>query len=342
MSDKMNCQQPAGPSLDGFLHQGEAVSSLIRDVRSGRPPHALVILGMAGTGKRTLARLLACAFLCTGEGERPCMVCKGCRRVVSGTHPDLLVPSADEKERSVKVDHLRDIIHALSMHAAEGGERVVLIENAQRMTPQAQNALLKSLEEPDEATHFILTASGESGLLSTVRSRCRVLRMPPWPADRIRSELIRRGTVEERARELAALSGGSLGLALAMEQDPSFLETREVCEATFFSLRSARDVPEAAARLKDKKDDADEILSVCEERIRQYLLYRMGAGPQPERSRSARCHESFVHASPRALENVLSAVIDARRYRVANVSWQAVSENLLYTISEEIELWQPS
>lgn len=329
-------------TLDSFLSHGESVAALIADVRAGRAPHAMALTGMPGVGKRTLARLLACAFLCVGEGKRPCMQCKGCKRVMSGAHPDLLTPSASEKERTVKVDHLREIIHALSLHATEGGDRVVLLDNAQRVTPQAQNALLKSLEEPDGATRFILTASGDAGLLSTVRSRCRVVRVPPWPREEIERELAARGASPETARELAILSGGSLGLALNMQGDPDFLQLRVLCESTFFSLRSARDVPEASAKLRDKKDDADEILSVVEQRTREYLLYRMQAGPRPVPSAETRNHDGWLQASPRALENVLAAVIDAHRYRASNVSWQAIAERLLYIISEEILLWQPS
>ena len=328
-------------TLDSFLARGEAVSALISDVRSGRAPHAIALTGMAGVGKRTLARLLACAFLCVGEGQKPCMACKGCKRALNGTHPDLLTPSAGEKERSIKVDHLREIIHALSMHAVEGGSRVVLLENAQRMTPQAQNALLKSLEEPDGSTRFILTASGDSGLLPTVRSRCRVVRVPPWPLENVQRELLARGADADQARELAVLSGGSLGLALAMREDPSFLQVRTLCESTFFSLRSARDVPAASMKLKDRRDDAGEILSVVEQRVREYLLFSMQAGPAPLPAQETKCHESWLHASPRAIENVLAAVIEANRYRESNVSWQAVAERLLYIISEEIVLWQP-
>ena len=328
-------------TLDSFLSHGESAAALIQDVRSGRAPHAIALTGMTGVGKRTLARLLACAFLCVGGGDRPCMQCKGCRRVMNGTHPDLLTPSAGEKERSIKVDHLREIIHALSLHPVEGGERVVLLENAQRMTPQAQNALLKSLEEPDGATRFILTASGDIGLLPTVRSRCRVVRMPPWPRDRIERELATRGASAAEAREIAILCGGSMGLALAMRDDPDFLKLRMLCESTFFSIRSARDVPAASMQLKDRKDDADEILSVVEQRAREYLLYSMDAGPAPVPAAETRCHDSWLHAAPRALENVLTAVIGSQRLRASNVSWQAAAERLLYIISEEIVLWQP-
>lgn len=328
-------------TLDDFLSLGDAPAALIHDARQGRAPHAILLTGMPGVGKRTLARLLACAFLCVGEGERPCMQCKGCRRVLSGAHPDLLTPSCGEKERTVKVDHLREIIHALSMHPTENAGRVVLLENAQRMTVQAQNALLKSLEEPDEDTRFILTASGDAGLLSTVRSRCRAVRVPPWPRGRIERVLTARGASPDQARELAILCGGSLGQAVAMQEDKDFWKLRTLCEATFFSLRSARDVPEASARLKEKRDDADELLSALEQRVREYLLCSCGAGPEPAATADTRSHESWLHASPLQLERVLSAVIDARRYRESNVSWQAIAERLLYIISEEIILWQP-
>ena len=106
-------------SLDDFAAQSEGLATLIEDVRSGRVSHAVLLTGTVGTGKRTLARLLACYFLCTSSTQRPCMQCKGCRRVMNGTHPDLLMPTCSEKERSVKVEHLREIIHALSMHSVE-------------------------------------------------------------------------------------------------------------------------------------------------------------------------------------------------------------------------------
>lgn len=323
-------------TLDSFCALGEPQRALVQDVRSGRAPHATLITGIAGTGKRTLARLLACALLCRSDGDRPCMQCKDCRRAQAGTHPDLLMPSVREKDRSIKVDDLRAVIQALSYHAAEGGRRVVLLENAQRMTVQAQNALLKSLEEPDGETTFLLTASGETELLPTVRSRCRVVRVQPWAPAEIERELLRRQVDGAQAQTIAALCGGSLGRALDMYENPAFLSQRTLCERTFFSVRSAQDVPPACALLRDKKDDADALLDLLEQQGREYLLHSMNAGSAPKPSKDALCAHAWEQASPRALENVLSAVLLARRQRTCNVSWQAIADKLLYTISEEL------
>ncbi|MBQ4551845.1 MAG: DNA polymerase III subunit delta' [Clostridia bacterium] len=323
-------------TLDSFSALGESQRALIDDIRAGRAPHAALITGIAGTGKRTLARLLACALLCTAEGKRPCMQCKGCRRAQAMTHPDLLLPSTKEKDRSIKVEDLREIIRALSYHASEGTRRVVLIENAQRMTPQSQNALLKSLEEPDGETTFLLTSSGETGLLPTVRSRCRVVRVQPWSDQQIISALRERGIAQARAQELSKLCGGSLGTALDMDGDENYFALREACGRTFFSLRSMQDVPVASAHLKDKKDSADEILSMVELKVREYLLHAMRAADAPEPMAESRCHEMWLQASPRSLEHIMSALIDARKYRASNVSWQAIAEKLLYIISEDI------
>ena len=324
-------------TLDSFSALGEAQRALIDDVRANRAPHAALITGIAGTGKRTLARLLACALLCTSDGKKPCMQCKGCRRVQNMTHPDLLLPSCKEKDRTIKVDDLREIIRALSFHASEGGRRVVLIENAQRMTPQSQNALLKSLEEPDSETTFLLTSSGETGLLPTVRSRCRVVRVQPWENAAVQSALMARGVERRRAEELSKLCGGSLGAAIEMDGDENYFALRALCGRTFFSLQTVQDVPVASALLKDKKDASDEILTMTELKAREYLLHAVQAGDRPDPMQDSRCADRWESASPRALENVMLALIEARKHRASNVSWQAIAERLLYIISEEIQ-----
>ena len=317
-----------------FVHLGEPQRQLMSSVRAGTLPHAVLLLGMPGTGKRTLARHLAAALLCTGEGERPCMRCRACKRVAARTHSDLLMPDAGENDRTIKVDQLRDIIRALSMHAGEGGRRVVLLENAHRMNLQAQNALLKSLEEPDEDTTFLLTASSEAQLLPTVRSRCRVTRIPPWETERIEQELLRLGCDAAQAHELAVMSLGSLGSAIEHMSSPAFAALRETVESTFFSVASAQDVPIFSARLKDSKDTAADLLDLMEQLCHEYLLHAHGLGAAPQLAK-ARSAELWENASPRTLEKILDGIIAARKYKEANVSWQAIAERLLYLISEE-------
>ena len=100
--------------------------------------HATLLSGESGIGKKTLARLLAQGLLCRGEGTRPCGQCRDCKRFLARTHPDALFPVPAPKEKNIKIDALRQVIDALSRHSLEGGNRVILIENAERMTP-AQN-----------------------------------------------------------------------------------------------------------------------------------------------------------------------------------------------------------
>lgn len=311
---------------------GEPMRALCADYAASRAPHALLLLGAPGVGKRTLARYLACALLCVSDTDRPCLACRGCKRAQSLTHPDLLTPSCGEKERSIKVEHLREIIRALSLRA--GGNRVVLVENAQRMTPQAQNALLKSLEEPDADTYFILTASSEGGVLPTVRSRCRVLRVPPWPEKRVEETLLARGVAEARAKEAARLSGGSVGEAIRMADDEDFFTLRTLTVQAFFGLREQADVPEAAYSLREQKDASDAVLTLVSQRARSYLLFALGLAPSPEGAQNDA--PGWLRASPQSLRRVLQTVLLMRKYRASNVNWQAAAERLLYTISEEI------
>jgi len=323
------------PQAESFISLGDRQKTLIDSVRAGTLPHAVLLLGVAGTGKRSLARLLACALLCTGEGAKPCLACRSCKRVMASTHADLLMPDCTDTDRVIKVDQLRSIIRSLSMHSSEGGRRVVLLENAHRMNLQSQNALLKSLEEPDSDTTFLLTASAEAQLLPTVRSRCRVVRIPPWEDARIEKELLSRGCSPDKAKELALLCSGSLGDALDRMASPSFASAKELCEKTFFSISAPRDVPLASALLKDKKDDAAMILNLTEQFAHEYLLFVMGTGAKPVLT-DARCADKWENASPRAFEKVLDGLVAARKYKEANVSWQAIAERLLYIISEEI------
>lgn len=314
----------------------DALLALWRDFLDGRMAHATLLSGESGIGKKTLARLLAQGLLCRSEGERPCGQCRDCKRFLARTHPDALFPAPAPKEKTIKIDALRQVIDALSRHSLEGGNRVILIENAERMTPQAQNCLLKTLEEAEESTYFLLTADTESAILPTIRSRCRVIRMQPWTSERIEKALLQRGVSPDRAHALSLYCEGSLGRALQMQEDESYWEARDLVRRSFLSIRRSADLAAAAALLKDQKDSGDLLLDILEQETRALLHARL-----------TRCQDTaddfppaWRQATPQGLEAVLSAALLSRRQRAANVSWAALADGLMQTILEEAKKWQ--
>ena len=152
---------------------GSAANHLRGEMQSARVVHAYLFAGPAGTGKRTLADICARALLCSGQGEKPCDVCPSCKQFLSGNHPDVI---RVKPEKSIGVESVRETIDALAVHPYESGRHVVLIDEADKMTPQAQNALLKTLETPPGDAVFFLMTDQMTTLLPTIISRCRIVR----------------------------------------------------------------------------------------------------------------------------------------------------------------------
>lgn len=322
-------------TLEDFSARGESVRALISDFRAGRMTAATLVTGAPGIGKKTLIGLMAKALLCVGEGDKPCGECRACRRFDARTHPDLLIPSLAPKEKTIKIEPIRGILNTLSRHAFEGGKRAVLLENAERMTPQAQNCLLKSLEEADESTYFLLSADQETAVLPTIRSRCRVIRMQPMTDVQVRRELLRAGYPEADARRVSLLSEGSMGQALYLLSDSEDSKIRTMVMDNFFRIASKKDIPSAEFRLKDAKDDFDRILADYEQELR--LLLRERAGLAGE---SGEFGPLWRDAPVASVARLIQAAMETRKMRAANVNWQAALDGLLETIAEEVTLWQ--
>ena len=151
------------PVLSDFGGQGALYDGLIRTLDEGTYVHAYLISGTLGMGKRTLARLIAQHLLCTQE-NKPCGYCPACIQVREGNHPDVITitpgkpisPEVKAGMAGIPVDEIRHMISIVGQHTFVGGRRVVIIERAEKMNPPAQNALLKTLEEPLADTVFLL------------------------------------------------------------------------------------------------------------------------------------------------------------------------------------------
>lgn len=165
--------------------------------------HAYIISGPPGSGRHTLARLLAAGMLCTSPGERPCGKCGPCIKVNRGMHPDLSFITGPGEGKPITVDQVRALRSDAYVRPNEGERKIYLLEGADQMNSSAQNAMLKLLEEGPSYAAFLLIAQNTGGMLQTVRSRCEELTlMPAGQPEETASDGERQALVEKLASAL--------------------------------------------------------------------------------------------------------------------------------------------
>ncbi len=198
--------------------------------------HCYLLCGPAGSGKHTLAGLLAAAMQCT-QPEKPCGRCPQCRKALNGTHPDIIIVDDPEK-KTIPVKLVRDACADLFIRPNEGAKKIYLFPRAQALNAQGQNALLKCIEEPPAYGAFLLLAEQPEQLLPTIRSRCAELLLSPLPEETLLAALQQRFPAASRERLLSAAKSGYLGQAIARLQEDSDLLpqvgviARAYCDAT--------------------------------------------------------------------------------------------------------------
>ena len=210
-----------------------AVNALRRGLEEGRLSHAYLIAGPAHVGKMTLAMDLARMVNCAADAP-PCGECRHCERIRQGLHADIRVvgpgyggDEAAQSKSSIGIGEVRALGREANLKPFEGGTRVFIVEDAERLTPEAANALLKTLEEPPDQVVLALLASEPSVLPPTVLSRCRQIALRPMPVEQVAQELrSRNGADAMRIEEIARLSGGRMGWALRAVQEPDLVDGR--------------------------------------------------------------------------------------------------------------------
>ncbi|MBI5567083.1 MAG: DNA polymerase III subunit delta' [Chloroflexi bacterium] len=243
------------PSSWPVIGHDWAVANLERAVHEQRPAHAYLISGPAHIGKTTLARALAPALNCTSADDRPCGTCRACRLMTADKHPDVQFIAPDG--RSLKIDQVRALQHDLALSPFEGRYRVAIFDQFETATVEAQNALLKTLEEPPAYAVLIVLAADPELLLPTIVSRCQQIALRPLTLAQVREALMTRWNVPgDQANLLAHLSGGRLGWAVTASQDQSILEARATALDDLAQLLKADRVARFAyAETLTKKDD---------------------------------------------------------------------------------------
>lgn len=289
-----------------FCYNKRAQETLAAFVNGGRFPHALLLEGPEGSGRRTFAREIAAALFCRGE-HKPCGSCNQCRKVLERNHPDVEYYGGDGSRRSFHIDAIRQLRQNAWLLPGEAPCRVCVLCGAENMTDQAQNALLKILEEPPEHTVFILTAENRAMLLPTILSRVQTIRLEPLTPAEILPVLRERCPDQPGEKlEWAAETADTIGQALALLADESLQKHAQLAQRMLELLcnGSEYDLLTAVEPVSRKRED---LLEVCTQ-LRQLLtaeLTRAASGGESRFStrRITRMLEALDDLLPRVQQN---------------------------------------
>jgi DNA polymerase-3 subunit delta' len=253
-----------------------------RALNHGRLHHAYLFVGMEGVGKKTIALGLAKAIHCSAAAGDFCGECSDCARIQDGNHADVRIiePLAGKKE--ISIQQIRELEKELNFRSFSGKKKIAILDPATLMNLSAQNALLKTLEEPPRDSLLILIAANGGALLPTLRSRCLRISFGSLARDLISGFLVsRKGLAVETAEFLAAMSLGSLGAVVSIDTQ-ELLERRREWVRLISGLRGGdyRAATDAAEVLADSKDDSLMFLEWIESWFRDLLVYSVTQNQQ--------------------------------------------------------------
>ncbi len=321
-------------TFDQIFGQQSAIQVLRRALAADRLPHGLLLAGPVGVGKGTTTAALAAVFLCHNpKGDLPCGICESCRLLPTGNHPDYhiitkeLIRYHDKTGKSKAIDlsiHVLrpELIEPAGRKAVMGRGKVFVIEQAELMNTQAQNGLLKTLEEPAGRTIIVLLTDQPGALLPTVRSRCQTIRFAPLSEALAIEQLIRRGVQPDAAREAALLAEGSLGEALRFVEDGIVALAAELTDqvqaisAGGGGAELAEWFKKAAEAFAEKQLARDELSSKDQATRQGYALYLRLASQYLRRTLAKSGEGELMERICQAID----AVARAEAYLDANVN----------------------
>ena len=299
----------------------DLVSYIQKAVTQKQISHAYILNGERGSGKKMFAQLFAMTLQCERGGAEPCNECHSCRQALSGNHPDI-IRVVHEKPNTISVEEVRvQINNDIMIRPYNGKYKIYIVPDADMMTVQAQNALLKTIEEPPEyAVIFLLTENAES-LLPTILSRCVMLKIKNVKDALIKKYLMEQMQIPDyKADVCTAFAQGNMGRAIMLATSEHFNEIKE----------------ETLQSLSSYKVEVDDILDLISVWYRDVLLYKATKDINGVifSDQMKYIKESANTSSYEGIETILKALEKAKTRLKANVNFELVMELLLLTIKE--------
>lgn len=267
-------------NLSSFIGNEKLLKTINSEFMSGRLPHAIILQGEEGLGKKTLAKLIARGVLCKNSKEgAPCGICPSCIRVLAGSHPDIKIIQGTGKSLTISTDSVKDLNSDTYRASEEGGYNVYLIFAEKPISEVVQNKLLKIIEEPPLGTLFIITVKSADALLPTIKSRSEIHTLRPVREEEAMDFAMMKFSLdEERAKEAVRLCSGNIGKIEDYIQNNSSGKAREIAVniAEQMISNSEHQLLATTSAIIDDKNLFPEVLTYLEEIFRDALVIKNG------------------------------------------------------------------
>lgn len=327
--------------LEDILGNEHIVEHFKKAIENNKISHAYIINGEKGMGKRTVAKAFAMTLLCEEKGTVPCMKCHSCVQALTDNNPDLITITPD-KPTTLSIDHIRQtLVNDVELKPYSNSHKVYIVKDAELMNNAAQNAILKTIEEPPEYAIIILLTTNISALLQTVLSRCVKLDMQPLKKEVVKKYLMEKEKVVDYQADIAvSFAGGNLGKAIELSKSQDFAEMLdEVIQLLrYIKDMQAYEVVAAVKRASEYKFRFTDYIDLMILWFRDVLVYKASQNVNElifkDEIQTIKKHAA--KSSYNGIEHILEAMNKAKLRLKANVNFDVAIEMMFLTIRDNI------
>lgn len=326
-------------SFQDIIGQEQIKEHLHNALELNKISHAYILHGEKSSGKEFIARIFAMTLQCEQGGVEPCNECRSCKQTLSYNQPDIIWVT-HEKPGTIGVDDIRvQINNDIAIKPYSSKRKIYIVNDADKMTAQAQNALLKTLEEPPEYAIILLLVANINNLLSTILSRCVVLTMKPVKDELVKNFLMKELQVPDyKADVCVAFARGNIGKAkmLASSEEFDHIKADAVSLLKYIQDMEIQEIVSAIKKINEYKLEIGDYLDIIAVWYRDVLLFKATADANPVifKEEIQAIRKVAERCSYEGIELVIEALDKAKKRLDANVNFDLVMELLLLTIRE--------